>query len=233
MINATVLITGANRGLGLEFVRHYLQNGWRVIATCRDPDAALELQQLLNRHAQHLEIQALDVADPTAIKNLAKHFAGQSIDILLNNAGLYGPSGLSFGDVEPDTWIKVWRVNTMAPLLMAQAFIEHVAASQQHLIVNISSQMGSISDNQYGRAYIYRSSKAALNAVMKSASIDLAERGIKVLLLHPGWVQTEMGGSDATLPADESVQRLCKMIANASMQDSGKLISHDGSVIDW
>ena len=225
-----VLITGANRGIGLQFTRSFLADGWQVIACCRHPEQAAELQSLEAEHT-NLDIRALDVTDYAAMAQLSAQLKDQKIDILLSNAGTYGPS-TRFGQVNVSDWRRVFEVNTIAPLKLAELFVEQVAASQLKLIAMLSSKMGSIDDNGSGGGYIYRSSKTALNQVVKSLSIDLAGRGISVVALHPGWVQTDMGGMNAETTVTDSVSGMRKSLLNSS-ERSGQFIDLDGSNIPW
>ncbi|MDJ0780183.1 MAG: SDR family oxidoreductase [Gammaproteobacteria bacterium] len=228
----TILITGANRGIGLEFVRRFAADDWQVIACCRDPAAAGELQTLA-RTASGIEIHALDVTDYPRMQALAGELAGRPIDILLSNAGIYGPKGVAFGDVDPRSWREVLEVNTIAPLMLAQAFVDSVAASEQKLIAVISSKVGSIADNGSGGSYAYRSSKSALNQVVKSLSIDLADRGISTISLHPGWVLTDMGGPNAEIDTVESVSGLAGILRTAGPAQNGHFIEYNGDSIPW
>lgn len=189
-----VLITGANRGLGLEFTKQYANDGWNVLACCRHPQSAMALQAIAAAH-DNVKIHALDVGDFAQIDALALQLKHESIDLLLNNAGVYPAS--SFGDTNYDEWAGGFKINSMAPLKMAEAFVQHISRSQLKKIATLSSKMGSIDDNTSGENYSYRASKAAVNMVMKSLSIDLSPYGISVVTLHPGWVQTDMGGSNA------------------------------------
>ena len=225
----TVLITGASRGLGLEFARQYANGGWRVIATCRDPSAAAELKAVDGS----LHIHALDVTDHNAIRALARTLEGRPVDLLINNAGVYGPDEVTFGEMDYDGWAEVLCVNTMAPLAVTECFAGHVAASDLRIVVAITSRMGSIGSNRSGGSCIYRSSKAALNAVMKGLSHDLKAMGITVAVLHPGWVRTDMGGPDASIEAPESISGLRLVIAGLGPGDSGKFFNYDGEEIPW
>jgi NAD(P)-dependent dehydrogenase (short-subunit alcohol dehydrogenase family) len=225
----TVMISGASRGLGLEFARQYLAQGWRVIATCRTPADVGALAEMKGT----VEVHPLDVADHATIVSLAGVLDGQAIDLLVNNAGIYGPRPADLGTIDYHGWGEVMRVNVMGPLKVAELFTEHVARSGLKLMVAISSRRGSIADNDSGGAYIYRSSKAALNAVMKSLSVDLKARGIAVVAFHPGWVATDMGGAGAALNAPESVTAMVKAIAALGPKDSGRFINYDGTEVPW
>ena len=232
MQDSTILITGTNRGIGLELTAQFAADGWNVLACCRDPAAADALQALCQHHPG-IEVFALDVTDYARMATLAAELQARPIDILLSNAGIYGPKGIAFGDVDPATWREVLEVNTIAPLMLAQAFVEQVAASRRKLIAVISSKVGSIADNGSGGSYLYRSSKTAVNQVVKSLSIDLAGRGISTFSLHPGWVQTEMGGPNAEISAAESVAGMKSILLSAGMDRNGCFIEYDASPIPW
>jgi NAD(P)-dependent dehydrogenase (short-subunit alcohol dehydrogenase family) len=177
-------------------------------------------------------VYRLDVTDGLQVAGLARELAGQPVDILLNNAGIYG-SRTGFGEAGFEVWPQVFQVNVMAPLRLAERFVEQVAQSERKLIVNISSRMGSIAENSSGGGYVYRSSKVALNMVAKSLSIDLAGRGITVVMLHPGWVQTDMGGANATVTASESVVGMRTVIERLTSADNGRFFAYDGTEIPW
>jgi NAD(P)-dependent dehydrogenase (short-subunit alcohol dehydrogenase family) len=229
----STLITGANRGLGLEFARQYLADGWRVYAACRDPDLASELRRLADESGQKLQIFPLDVTDRDSVQAAASELDGQAIDLLLNNAGIGGPRGQTIGNIDYEAWAKVLDVNTMGPLRVSEAFVDHVAQSERKLIVTITSGMGSLADNTSGGAYAYRSSKAAVNMVMRSLAIDLAPRGITCVVINPGWVRTDMGGPQATLTPAESVTQLRRLIETLEPAQSGKFFNYDGREYAW
>ncbi len=225
-----VLITGANRGLGMEFTQQYAADGWNVLACCRHPQSALDLQALAKVNA-NITIQPLDVADFAQIDALALQLKDESIDVLINNAGVYPAS--SFGDTNYEAWAEGFKVNSMAPLKMAEAFVQHITRGQLKKIATLSSKMGSLDDNTSGESYSYRSSKTAVNMVMKSLSIDLKPYGISVVTLHPGWVQTDMGGSNALISVHTSVSGLRKVIESLSLESTGKFIAYDGKATPW
>jgi NAD(P)-dependent dehydrogenase (short-subunit alcohol dehydrogenase family) len=228
-----VLITGANRGIGLEFTRQYAQAGWQVFACSRRADAK-ELNQVADQHSGKISLHTLDISDHQQIEKLAQELTGTPIDVLINNAGIYpGGNKESFGTIDYESWLHAFAVNTMAPLKMAESFIENLAKSSEKKIVNITSKMGSIDDNTSGGYYLYRSSKAALNMVVKSLSLDVASRGITTIVLHPGWVQTDMGGSHAPTPPERSVAGMRKVIAGLSHKDSGRFYDFNGQEILW
>jgi NAD(P)-dependent dehydrogenase (short-subunit alcohol dehydrogenase family) len=225
---STVLITGANRGLGLEFARQYARDGWRVIATARDPEKADALRRL----GAGVAIHRLDVADFDAIAALGHALGKETIDVLIANAGIMGPRVTpETVDREAEAWLQTLRVNTLAPLALAGAFETQVARSEQRKMVAISSGLGSIGSDTGGGMYAYRSSKAALNAVWHSYAIDHPE--IIAVLLSPGWVRTDMGGAGAPLAPDDSIARLRRIIAGLSKADSGRFYAHDGKPIPW
>ena len=230
MQSQQVLITGANRGLGLEFTKQYAADGWNVLACCRHPQSAMALQTLAVAHS-NVMVHALDVADFAQIDALALKLKDENIDVLVNNAGVYPNS--SFGNTDYNAWADGFKINSMAPLKMAEAFVQHVTRSQLKKIATITSKMGSIDDNTSGESYSYRSSKTAVNMVMKSLSIDLKPYGISVITLHPGWVQTDMGGPNGLINAQTSVTGLRKQIADLHLSNTGKFVAFDGKAINW
>ena len=232
-MSQNVLITGTNRGLGQEFARQYATAGWQVFACCRNPHKADALQRLKLKHGEMLSIHALDVADFARIDQLAKQLSGNAIDVLINNAGVYQYGGESFGSIDYAAWLDSFRINTMAPLKMAEAFTQHIANSEQKKIINITSKLGSIDDNRSGHHYLYRSSKAALNMITKSLAIDLEPHGISTIVLHPGLVQTDMGGYGAPTTVEQSISGMREVIARIGSKDSGKFYDFRGQEIPW
>ena len=228
---STVLITGANRGIGLECSRQWAEKGAEVLACCRRPDTATELQALANKH-KNLVCYALDVSQFAQIETLAQTLSGKPIDILLNNAGIYGGKQ-AFGEIDYNSWQETFVVNTLAPIKMAECFVDHVAKSQKKMIATISTQMASITQNDAGNGYIYRSTKAALNMALKSLSVDLKKQGITILMLHPGWVKTDMGGPQAPLLAKDSAQGLIRVIEKAGVSDTGRFLTYEGQILPW
>ncbi|MCS6947167.1 MAG: SDR family oxidoreductase, partial [Steroidobacteraceae bacterium] len=209
---STVLITGSNRGIGLEFARQYAARGWRVIATARDPQSAPELAALARQYPANVVIERLDVADEAQIAALASKYRGQPIDVLLNNAGLLGePERQSLADLDYATFVEVLRVNTFAPLAVARAFLDNVRASEQKKIVAITSGLSSMHNTQrFGGLYFYRISKAGLNMAMRTLQADTRAQGIKVGILAPGVVDTRLlrqsGYRGAALTPEESAR---------------------------
>jgi len=223
-----ILITGANRGLGLEFVRQYAADGDRVFATCRDPAGATELATI----AGDVTVHELDVTDLVQISALAKSLEGETMDILVNNAGLL-TSGQRVGGIDTSNWIEEFKVNTMGPIAVAQAFLPHLERGMERRMAFISSVLASIGSNKDGAFSLYRSTKAGLNAAVKSLAVDTAARGMIVLLMHPGWVRTDMGGSNAAIDTATSVHGLRQQIVAAGPEDSGRFITHEGVEIPW
>lgn len=223
----TVFVTGANRGLGLEFARQYASDGWRVIATSRSLDKAGELRALGSRVA----LYQLDVADVAAVSALARTLAGESIDLLIANAGVAGPRGMNAETIDADGWSDTFRVNAIAPLALAGAFLRQVERSGERKMIAITSRLGSIGANSDGGMYAYRSSKAALNAAWHSFAIDHPE--IVAAVLHPGWVRTDMGGKAAPLSAEDSIAGMRRVIAGLDRKDSGGFFGYDGAPIPW
>lgn len=224
----TVLITGAGRGLGLEFARAYAAEGWTVIGTVRQPTGAQELKKIAGK----VEIASLDVTDFAAIKQLGKSLHDRPIDVLINNAGVIG-TDRNLGELEGERWMETLRINTVAPLLIAQALLPNLKAGKDKKAIFLTSLMGSIDDNSSGRYYDYRSSKAGLNAAVKSFAIDTKGDGITAIVVHPGWVKTDMGGPNAPTDAATSVGGIRKVIARLKPSDSGEFISFDGKRLKW
>ena len=235
---AKVLITGANRGVGLGFVKAYLQSGNEVIACCRKPNDAKDLQALQSEWPQALQILPLDVVNADHIASLKSALQNTPIDLLINNAGVFESGGVgqkspTFGELDFADWQQVFAINSIAPILIAQALHANLKMGKAPKIVAITSKMGSIDDNQMGQYYAYRSSKAALNAAMKSLSIDVQSDGIACAVLHPGWVQTDMGGSNAAVSVAASVSGLMTVIAGLNMGNTGSFWGYDGGEIAW
>ncbi len=226
---ASVLLTGANRGIGLEFVRQFLARGDRVFAACRNVESADKLSSLQGS----LEILQLDVACQQSMENLPRQLRGEAIDIFVNNAGIYGPKDAQLGKVDSGVWVDVLQINCSAPLLLTQLLIGNLRRGKDRKLVYITSKMGSIDDNKGGGSYIYRSSKTALNAVVKSLAVDLAGEGYCAVVLHPGWVLTDMGGTNALIDTATSVSGMVKVIDGLSTKQSGSFFNYDGKPIPW
>ncbi len=229
---ANVLVTGSNRGLGLEFVARLLERGDNVIATRRAGAAGGELDRLGNRQA-NLRILELEVADDNSIAALGRQLRGQALDVLINNAGVYGPRGMAFGQLDGDAWAEVFRINSIAPILLAQTLLPNLRAGSERKLIFITSQMGSITDNRGGGSHFYRSSKSALNSVVKSLAVDLAGEDFVSVLLHPGWVRTDMGGPRGLIDTGTSVAGMLRVIDGAGPAESGSFFAYDGARIPW
>lgn len=229
----TILITGANRGLGLEFTRQYLAEGYTVIATCRNPDAAHALRELERTASGALSAIEVDVADAASVKRAAARIPTPAIDILVNCAGVFGTGGDSIGSLDYDAWRAVLEVNVLGPARMCEAFLEQIARSDRRLVVTITSGLGSLADNTTGGYIPYRTSKAAVNMLMRSAAIELKPRGITCVVVNPGWVRTDMGGPNAKLSAEESIGAMRRLVARITPQDSGRFYNFDGREYPW
>jgi NAD(P)-dependent dehydrogenase (short-subunit alcohol dehydrogenase family) len=235
--SATVLITGSNRGIGLEFVRQYAARGWRVIATTRDPAGAAELAALAKASPKLITVEKLDVASDADIAALAARYKGQPIDVLLNNAGMLGdPARQSFQQLDYATFQEVLHVNTYGPLAVSRAFLDNVLASQQKKIVAITSGLSSIENTRrFGSLYFYRISKAGLNMGMRALQAELRPRGIKVGILAPGVVETRLlrqsgfGGQGMT--TEESVRTTMRNIDQ--LDDSADMRINTGEKLPW
>ncbi|MEM7121164.1 MAG: SDR family oxidoreductase [Pseudomonadota bacterium] len=227
----TVLVTGASRGLGLEFVRQYAESGWTVHAGARDPDTAPLLQEaatLGDVHCHHL-----DVADRDQIAALADSLIGQPVDLLINNAGLWAGEDEAYGRVTDDLWMEEFRVHVFGTMAMCEAFVDNVAASDRKQIVNISSGNGSLAWDANVSDYAYNTSKAALNMITRSMAVDLADRGIIVVAYSPGFVATDMSGPDADLTPVESIGALRQLIEALTPADTGTFRRYNGETIPW
>jgi NAD(P)-dependent dehydrogenase (short-subunit alcohol dehydrogenase family) len=222
----TVLVTGANRGLGLEFARQYAADGWNVIATARNPERADELKAL------PVEVATLDVADPASIDALARSLQGRPIDLLINNAGIF-PRVRGIEEIDFDDYAQTLVVNTVGPVRVTRALLPNLRAGEMKSVVNITSRLGSIALNDNGVFYGYRESKAALNMFTKTLANELKPEGFTCLTIHPGWVRTDMGGENANLAPAESVSGMRAVIAGRGPADSGTYWSYSGEVVPW
>ena len=229
-----VLITGSNRGLGLEWVRQCAARGWRVNATCRDPDAAAALQDLASRHPD-VRLHRLDVTAADQIAGVAEVLRDETLDLLVNDAGVYfehwGKDPI--GSIDFEDWEETFRVNTLGPMRVTEALVAQLARGDRPLVLAITSNMGSIAGIDAPRDYAYRSSKAALNAAMHGLAHELEPRGIGVLLLHPGWVRTRMGGSSAPIGPEESVRGMLSLVDRYEPSLSGGFFRFDGARMPW
>ena len=222
----TVLITGANRGLGLEFARQYKEAGWQVIGTARKPDSATDLREL------GVTVLQLDVTDDDSVAGLAENLSGQPIDMLINNAGIL-PMQDNLPEASIETFERILDVNTVGPLRVTQALLTNLAKGDRKTIVNISSGLGSIAQNESGRFYGYRESKSALNMFSRTLAAELRSDGFIVVAMDPGWVQTDMGGPNATLTPAQSITGMRSVIDSLTVEDSGTYRRHDGATVPW
>ncbi len=235
----TVLVTGANRGLGLEFVRQYLADGWEVIACCRQSSAALD--DLHQAYPGALVVDEFALTDPAELTAFAERLGARPVDVLINNAGTMGRGSFAtkglepfrFGSADAEDWAQVFHLNVFVPMKLAELLVDNVAASSLRRIVTLTSMVGSIATNTVGGLYAYRSSKAAVNAMMRSMAIDLAERGIVAIPLHPGWVRTDLGGEQAQLEAPAAVAGMRKVIDELTPQQAGCFLTYSGEMLPW
>lgn len=226
-----VVITGANRGIGLEFVRRYQQQGYDVEAVARDPERAMELTQLASS-AGKIRIHPCDVSKDTDVDALARSLGDTAVDILINNAGIKGrPLGLEHLDYKEN--LQIFDVNALGPLRVSAALLPHLRRAPTRKIIHISSGMGSISENTSGGAYGYRISKAALNMACRSMAMDLRKDHFKVIVMNPGWVKTDMGGLGATEPVEDSVRQMMERIDQLTEDQSGTFLDYRGHRWSW
>lgn len=222
----TVLVTGANRGIGLELVRQLRAQGHQVIGTARNPAEASELKET------GAVLVSLDVADSNSVRAMAEELEGQKIDLLINNAGIMGHSAKSFAETDFDQVVTTFDVNSLGPMRVTQALLPNLLAGKGKTVVQISSTMGSITNNG-GGYYGYRASKSALNMLNKSLALELADMGITSIVLHPGWVQTRLGGAGAAITTQESVAGMLAVIDELGPEDTGRFLDYQGKELPW
>ena len=228
----TVLITGANRGIGLMLCRLYADDNALVLAVCREPDSAGALNELQSAFPDRVRIFECDVTSETDVQVLADTIGDQKIDILINNAGIMGPERQSRGDMDFDGWAETFAVNSMAPLRVSQLFLRNLALSENPRLITITSQMGQLSRQSTG-SYAYRTSKTAANMVMHLLHLELKDQNIICIPCHPGWVQTDMGGPSADISVEDSAQGLKSLFDALTPEQSGRFWAWDGSELDW
>ncbi len=228
-MSSIVLVTGAGRGIGLELVRQYAAEGWTVLATVRDPEQAGALRAVVG----DVTVLPLDVTDPAQVAALAARLDGRPIDLLINNAGVYGSASDRLGALDYRAWEQVLAANTLGPVRVTEALLDCVRAGVQRKIVSVTSLMGSIGDNTGGGSLFYRSSKAALNAAMKTLAIDLGRENFCIAVIHPGWVRTDMGGANAPLEPRNSVAAMRRVINRLTAEDTGHFFNYDGRELPW
>ncbi len=235
----TWLITGANRGIGLEYVKQLLASGETVIAAVRQPKASVELSSLFKDFPNTLTVEELDLNSWESIDNLGLKLKNQAIDFLINNAGLYGGSWdngsqrQSKDNMDYVLWEEIMRVNVMAPFRFTRALEASLNLSQSPIVVMMSSDLGSIENNEQGQSYAYRSSKAALNMVTKGLSVEFKEQGLRVVSMAPGWTQTDLGGVNAEWKVEDSVTNQIKTIKNLGSADTGIFVNLLGESVPW
>ena len=244
----TILVTGTNKGIGLEIVRQYLYEGFKVIATCRNLSKQDNLNELLNSFPDMISVYQMDLLDEKSIENFSSKIKDIPIDIFINNAGVtFGYSrnaklsntGISlnklntFGYIQSDNWLPIFKANCIAPLLLTQLLYRNFLLGNEKKIIFISSKPAFITENTGGSMYMYRSSRSALNQVIKSLSVDLFKDSISVASISPGWVKTDSGGSNALIDVHTSVTGIKKIINKLRLENTGKFWDYNGQLIPW
>lgn len=228
----SILITGSNRGLGLEAARQYARAGWRVYATCRHPAEAESLRRL-EAECPELTVHRLDVTSLEDIRAIHWELEGHPLDILLSNAGVYLEKGTPrLGGIRYEDWMRTLEVNTLGHVRITEALVDSLERGERRIVAAMSSHMGSIADIHSPGSYYYRSSKAALNAAMQGIAAELKPRGIGVVLLHPGAVSTRMGPRGGLSPA-ESIRGIRRILDGFTFQDTGRFVQYDGQALPW
>jgi NAD(P)-dependent dehydrogenase (short-subunit alcohol dehydrogenase family) len=234
----TVFVTGANRGLGYEHVKQYAHKGWKIIACAREPEKANKLQELCAEYGDNFIIEQLDVVNHQDIDKLSRKFKNTPIDILINNAGTSGPLGMpgamayqTIDNMDYEIWRNILEVNLLSPFKVATAFHDHIAQSEKKLLVMMSSDLGSVEQNTFGGFYSYRASKAALNIISKGMSVDWKD--LSVVALAPGWCKTYLGGEEAEIQPDESVEKQQDMFEKITSKNSGMFLDRFGKEVSW
>lgn len=226
---ASVLVTGASRGIGLEFVKQWLARGSEVIATAREPSAATELSSLIDRYGDRLRVMQLDVADERSVELLAGAIGNTHIDLLINNAGILKVETLDnmdFGSI-----LEQFQTNALGALRVTHALLDNLREGSR--VVNITSRMGSLDDNTSGGYYGYRMSKAALNMATRSLAVDLKSRGITVIAMHPGMVQTDLTRGFGMLTTEASVLGINQVIDKLTLNQTGLFLHYQGTTLPW
>ena len=235
---STVLVTGANRGLGLEFVRQYAADEWEVLATARQPEKSEELKKLAGAK-KNVRILGLEIVSDESVDALVDNLDGKAIDVLILNSGVYPREGQNIGQIDYEGWREAFETNVLGTMRVIEALLENVSASERKQIAAISTSMASLravqggSVAQAGTSYQYRSTKTALNMAMSILAKELEPRGVSVVMFDPGWVKTDMGGPHAQLTPEESIGGMRKVLSGDAMRISGKFLGHDGSVRPW
>lgn len=229
-VPSTILVTGATRGIGLEFVRQLVARGDRVIASVRDPKKAGSLDEFKGRG--DVTLVALDVSNPLSIEGLGARLGDTPIDVLINNAGVSSPQK-TLETVTADELARVFQINAFAPLLVTRSVLPCLNRGTRKLVCQVTSQLASIHNNTGGSTYAYRGSKAALNQLNKSLSVELAPAGFTCVAIHPGWVRTDMGGPSAHLSPEESVAHMLRTLDTLTIEDTGRFLNFDGATLPW
>ncbi|WNG55224.1 SDR family oxidoreductase [Archangium gephyra] len=226
-------ITGASRGLGLEFVRQLLNRGDTIEAGVRSPSEARQLQELVRGAEGRLRLHALDISDSKSVDAFAATVGqGEALDVLINNAGVYGKDG-ALTELDYESMASTFAVNTLGPLRLTAALLPALRRGSARRIIHITSQMGSIGDNGMGGSYGYRISKAAMNMAMRNMHVDLHGEGFVTISMHPGWVQTDMGGPNAPLLPEASVRGMINVMDRLKAEDGGRFFSYEGQELPW
>lgn len=222
----SVLITGASRGIGAGLARAFAERGWSVLACARDPAAIPPIAGTVERYA-------LDVTEPGSIAALAAALADRPLDLLINNAGIYGQRDARLGAIDWAAFARVLETNTLGPVRVSEALLPHLRAGRRRTIVTVSSVMGSIARTESAGALPYRTSKAAVNMAMRAIARELAEDGFTVVVVHPGWVRTDMGGPGAAIDVATSVRGLLALIERLRPADTGRFFDYTGAELPW
>lgn len=224
----TVLITGANRGLGLEFAKQYQSDNWKVIACCRNPESANELAKL------DVSVHKLDLADLHSIDAFADSIEDQPVDLLINNAAIHDRSAEEgFGGIETDRWVEGFKTNAIAPVLLTKALLPNLEAAEHPVAVTMGSQAGCVTLYDTGGLYLYRTSKAAAHSAAVILANDLKPYNIPYVCIRPGHTKTDMGGSAAVYEIDDSVRLMRQVLENVNMSQTGQFLDRTGELIPW
>lgn len=226
-----IVITGANRGIGLGLVEKFIGKGHTVWACCRNPHGARELWEMERDYGDRLRTTELDVTSEREITALKENFFETPVDLLINNAGVFPETSTSLAEMTAENMTKAFSVNTLGPALVSQALLKSLMMTAEPKVVNITSKMGSLADNTSGAYYAYRVSKCGLNMFNKSFAIDCPK--VTSVVVHPGWVQTDMGGKSAPTTIEQSVDGIFNLIMELSIKDSGKFLDYLGKEIPW